>query len=95
MSEIDNHLQRLQGKLQQLLKQYQLLRQENQRLKAELDGLTLRDQVQQEAIVTLRQQVDIMKLSTGQMNARDKQAMEKRINLYIKEIDRCIALLSE
>lgn len=95
MSEIDNHLQRLQGKLQQLLKQYQLLRQENQRLRAELDQLTLRDQVQQEAIVTLRQQVDIMKLSAGQMNARDKQAMEKRINIYIKEIDRCIALLSE
>jgi hypothetical protein len=32
---------------------------------------------------------------TGQLNDTEKKDVEKRINRYIREIDRCIALLSE
>ena len=43
----------------------------------------------------LKQQVNILKVSTGTMNESDKKEFEKRINSYLKEIDRCIALLGE
>jgi hypothetical protein len=43
----------------------------------------------------LRQQVSILKLNAGGMNDRDKKEIEKKINSYLKEIDRCIALLGE
>jgi len=43
----------------------------------------------------LKQQVNIMKISAGEMSGTDKKEFEKRITAYLKEIDRCIALLSD
>jgi ABC-type iron transport system FetAB ATPase subunit len=43
----------------------------------------------------LEEQQLILKSSTGKMNEADKKAMEQVIGKYIKEIDKCIALLSE
>ena len=42
-----------------------------------------------------QQQVEILKFSQEQMNEAEKKAFEKRLNQYIKEIDRCISLLKE
>ncbi len=43
----------------------------------------------------LKQQVSVLKLSAGEMSEADKKEFEKRINGYLKEIDRCIAMLGE
>ena len=43
----------------------------------------------------LKQQVSILKVSTGDMSEADKKEFEKRITGYIKEIDRCITLLGQ
>jgi hypothetical protein len=37
----------------------------------------------------------VLKVTSGGLGAEDKKAMEKQINGYIREIDRCIALLTE
>jgi hypothetical protein len=50
---------------------------------------------QHENIDRLKQQVEILKLSNGEMTEAEKKQFEKRVNSYIKEIDRCIAMLSE
>ena len=95
MSTTEEQLKRIQDKLQQLLKQQASVRKENEKLKEELGIAREKLSLQQLYLDELRQQVSILKLNAGGMNERDKKEIEKKINSYLKEIDRCIALLSE
>lgn len=94
MSNTEQHLKRIQDKLQQLLKQHLALQKENQSLKEELK--TNKQQLTDwgEKMDYLKQQVEILKLGNGEMDGNDKKQLEKRINGYLKEIDRCIVMLS-
>jgi predicted P-loop ATPase len=95
MKQTEQHLKRIQNKLQQLLKQYASLQKENSLLKEELEKSKAQSLQHQQGIIHLKQQVDVLKLNAGEMKEADKKEIEKRINSYVKEIDRCIALLSE
>jgi len=95
MSNTELHLKRIQDKLQQLLKQYAALQKENSRLIQELASAQQKIAAFQINTDELKQQVSVLKLSTGEMSEADKKEFEKRINGYLKEIDRCIALLGE
>jgi len=95
MSTTEQHLKRIQEKLQQLLKQHAAVIKENSKLKEELNSAREKITGQQKSADELKQQVSILKVSAGDMNEADKKEFEKRINGYLKEIDRCIALLGE
>jgi hypothetical protein len=95
MTELDEHVKRIYDKMQQLLKQHLLLQKENDRLKLELGQLQTNHSNQTGQVERLLQQTEILKLSKTDMNGDEKKAFEKRLNQYIKEIDRCIALLNE
>ena len=95
MSNTELHLKRIQDKLQQLLKQYAALQKENSRLIQELASAQQKIAAYQINTDELKQQVSVLKLSNGEMNEADKKEFEKRINGYLKEIDRCIALLGD
>ena len=95
MSEVESQLKRIQDKLQQVLKDYAALQKENLRLKEELDKNRTQSFAHQQNIEDLKQQVEVLKITSGDWEEGDKKEFEKRINSYIKEIDRCIALLSE
>jgi flagellar biosynthesis chaperone FliJ len=95
MSESEIQLKRIQEKLQQVLKQYAILQKENLRLKENLEKCTRAGLAQQQATEDLKQQVEVLKITTGSWDESDKKEFEKRINGYIKEIDRCIAMLSD
>ena len=95
MTELELKIKDIQNKLQQLLKQYAALEKENQRLEKELSRNNEQHVQQQQIIDTLKQQVEIGRISSGKWNDQDKKEFEKRINSYIKEIDQCITLLSE
>lgn len=95
MSNTEQHLKRIQDKLQQLLKQYTTVQKENNKLKEQLASANQKTTAQQKNMDELKQQVSILKLNAGEMSETDKKEFEKRINSYVKEIDRCIALLSE
>ena len=95
MSELEEQFKRINAKLQQLLKQHLLLQKENEKLKDILKIVQLSRDQDTEQINKLQQQVSILKTSIGQMTEADKKAFEKQINQYIKEIDKCIGLLSE
>ena len=94
MSQTEQQLKRIQNKLQLLLKEYQSLKKDNARLQKEL--LTAREQaqLQKQSTESLQEQISILKVSSNSMNEADKKELEKRINSYLKEIDRCISLLS-
>jgi len=95
MSDLEKQLKRIQDKLQQVLKDHAALQKENLRLKEELDKNRTQSFAHQQNIEDLKQQVEVLKITSGDWEESDKKAFEKRINSYIKEIDRCIALLSE
>jgi septal ring factor EnvC (AmiA/AmiB activator) len=95
MSDLEVQLKRIQDKLQQLLKQYAVLQKENSRMKELLQRDTKNSLVNQQHIDDLKQQVEVLKITSGNWEESDKKEFEKRINSYIKEIDRCITLLSE
>jgi phage host-nuclease inhibitor protein Gam len=95
MPDLEIQLKRIQDKLQQVLKQQASLQKENQRLKEEMSKSTKHSLVYQQTIDDLKQQVEVLKITSGNWDEKDKKDFEKRIHTYIKEIDRCIALLSE
>ena len=95
MTELDLHIKRIQEKLQRLLKQYNELQKENIQLKKELEKSSTQYSQHQQTIETLKQQIEVLKISSGNWDENDKKEFEKRINHYIKEVDKCIALLSE
>lgn len=95
MSEVlENKIKDIQEKLQLLLKQHAALKKENQQLK---DALAeARQQVTEASKLaeSLQHQLDARKYNQALMDPEEKKAFEKKINGYIKEIDKCIALLS-
>jgi chromosome segregation ATPase len=95
MTDLDIHIKSIQEKLERLLKQYNDLQKENNFLKKEIERSSRQATVNQQTIETLKQQVEVLKISSGNWDEKDKKEFEKRINHYIKEIDKCIALLSE
>jgi len=95
MTDLDVHIKRIQEKLERLVKQYNDLQKENNLLKKEIERSSRQATVNQQTIETLKQQVEVLKISSGNWDENDKKEFEKRINHYIKEIDKCIALLSE
>jgi len=64
-------------------------------LKEELQSTKMQVTAQQDNLDTLKQQVDVLRYSSGEMSETDKKEFEKKINFYVKEIDRCITMLGQ
>ena len=93
--QLDTQLKNLQTKLQQLLKQNQLLQKQVTSLQKENDGYKTSLEEKKETIAKLQQQADAVKLSTNGLDDKEKQELRKRIDLYLAEIDKCLALINE
>ena len=87
--EIKLKVLHLLAQKEQLLKQIQLLKDENNLLNSEI-------QQQKNTIETLQTQNKIVKLAEILLSTGvDRQELKKQLNVYIKQIDECIRLLSE
>ncbi len=95
MAALESDIKRVNEKLQQLLKQYLLLQKENRKLQDELRALVDTKEQNQQKIELLQVQVGLLKSASAQMSEADKKDFEKRINQYLRDIDKCIAILSE
>ncbi|MEN9685338.1 MAG: hypothetical protein RLZZ28_1124 [Bacteroidota bacterium] len=95
MVDLDLQIKSIQEKLQLLLKQQAMLQKDRQRLQKELEKAISENKDQFAAIQALQQQVDIAKLGSGSLSQEDKTGLSKRIDAYLKEIDKCLALLNE
>lgn len=95
MSDLEQHIKRINDKLQQLLKNYQLLQKENSRQSELIKQLKEAKEKDAQQIITLQEKISILKAATGKMTEADKKEFEKNINQYIREIDKCIGILSE
>ena len=95
MNPLEQHIQRIGEKLQLLLKQYRALQKDNEKLKTELQDIRGLQTEKNRQMEDLEQKVAILKTATNNMSEDDKKDLEKRLNHFIKEIDRCVSLLSE
>jgi len=88
VKRISDKLQLLLKQHQQLQKQYAILQDEHRQLKEEVNNKNI-------VLDDLQQKVAVLKTATNNLTEADKKELEKRLNHYIKEIDRCINLLGE
>ncbi len=93
MKSVEEHINSINTKLQQLLKKYTVLKKENTTLQVELEEKRSNEKSYLDKIDSLEMQAGILKASAGKMNENDKHDFEKGINAYIKELEKCMALL--
>jgi septal ring factor EnvC (AmiA/AmiB activator) len=92
---LEIQVRRIQDKLQQVLRQRESLLKENAKLKEALREIKEASTSHTGQLEQLQKQVEILKASKGEMDPAEKKTLERRLGQYIREIDRCIALLSE
>ena len=95
MAALDETIKRIQDKLQQAIKQTVALRKENEKLRHELHDLKAETRQKDELIQILELRIEVLKATKGELPAADKKELEKKITQYIKEVDKCLALLND
>ena len=95
MQQTDQHLERIQQKIQRLLKAYNLLLTENRDLQKKVEELKGQKEQQTILIDELQQKLQLLKAAKSELTEDEKKAFEKRLTEYIREVDRCIVMLSE
>ena len=95
MALLDQHIQTLQQKMQLLVKKHQQLEKENQKLKLELNSLKENSYDQKQEFEVMEMQNAILKASQQQLDDKEKKELEKKLIHFIKEIDRCITILTQ
>ncbi len=94
MTLLDDQIQSLNDKVQVLLKKQSALLKENLKLQREKEGLSQQLLAATELVGQLQHKIDALKLNTTSLNAEVKKDLEKRISIYIKEIENCLSLLN-
>ncbi len=94
MVDLDLQIKSIQDKLQQLLKRQGVLQKENQKLKKDLEKALFATEEKEQTLQAIQQQMDVLKLGSGSLNDEEKNALSKRIDVYLKEIDKCLSLLN-
>ena len=86
-----DQIQRIYTKLQQLLKRFDALQKDNVRLKQAVELLQAEKIASEETIRELRLRNDVLKATRSKLSDEEKKSLDKKINQYVKEIDRCIS----
>jgi hypothetical protein len=94
LADITTHIKHVNAKLQQLLLQHHKLQAENEQQKKLIETLQQNDVQQKDKLEAIRQEQLILKASLDKMDDAEKKELEQKINGYIKNIDKCISLLS-
>ena len=95
MDSTGDHIARIYNKLQPKLKRLTVLEKENELLRGEISELKKMRDLFEKQLMTVQEQNYILKASTHTLTETDKVALEQTITRYIRDIDKCINLLSE
>ena len=95
MSTWETHTKIVIEKLQLLLKRNTSLQKQNEMLNAEITVLKKKEIDYKATIEAISQKVNILQAANGNMGEEDQKELEKRIDKYVKEIDKCINILSD
>ena len=94
MAQLFEHIKTIQSKLQTLLSSYKIVTIENETQKNIIAALQAENLNQKEYIAALLQKQLILKATLDELDETEKKLLDKKINGYIKNIDKCIALLT-
>lgn len=95
MNDMTSKLEQLELSIQNLIEQTKLLRIENQALKHKNTALEAEVESQKNIIKDIEENNKIVKIAgTISESESDRIEWKARIETYMKEIDRCIALLN-
>jgi chromosome segregation ATPase len=95
MPTAQKHINTIQDKLSTLIERYNGLLKENERLKKSLNDSTEELQLLREKNDQITLQLNMLKVAASEESKESRNALEKKINEYIKEIDKCIAQLGD
>lgn len=95
MPDLNEHISLINTKLQQLLKQYEVLLTENNKQKQTIGVLQKKQEESKNKLSEIQQQNLILKASAAPLNDADKKELEQKINGYLRNIDKCISLLDQ
>lgn len=96
MSEIVEIVDSLEFKLKKLFKKIEVLEQNNKELSQKLEKSTIIIQKQSDDIVQFKKQYDTLKIANSLLGSNENTRDTKlKINSLIREIDYCIAQLSD
>jgi len=96
VSEIVEIVDSLEFKLKKLFKKIEILEQNNIELSQELEKSTIIIQKQSDDMVQFKKQYDTLKIANSLLGSNENTRDTKlKINSLIREIDYCIAQLSD
>ena len=95
MEAATEQMGRIQLKLQEVLKKYAAIVKETEQQQKTILALQQQQTENEKKIRSLQEQQHILKSAAGNMNEKDKKEFEQVIGKYIREVDKCIDLLSE
>ena len=95
MSQLETHISRINNKLQEVLKNYDALKKQHVQQTETIQVLTAEKNVQTQKIRLLEEQQYLLKSMAGKLDEKEKKSFEQALGKYIREIDKCIAMLSE
>ncbi|GAC1379589.1 MAG: hypothetical protein NVSMB45_01870 [Ginsengibacter sp.] len=93
--EVTENLLKINAKLRLLISNYSALQKENTQLKEAISNAKENQRQLIEKIESLNQKILIMQASASKMEGDEKRLFEKKIDQYIKDIDKAISVLSE
>ena len=94
MPAVEQHIKNLRDKMQLLARKQRQLEKENAQLKAQLMQLTDQQAAAKHEQEIVELQNAMLKASQQQLDDKEKKELEKKLNQFIAEIDRCISVLS-
>jgi len=90
----DEQIKNIRQKLQLLVKKYQQLQQENASLKETNEELKGKSTQQNLTIENLSHKNTVANIQLSELAPDEKAAIKKKIDHYLKEIDKCIAAIN-
>lgn len=96
MEAINQQIAQIEGKVQQLLERYHKVVAEKEALQQQLREAKASTQEQAQLIADLEEKVRTLQIARGATSdaSDEKTALKLKINEYIREIDKCIAMLN-
>lgn len=95
MSALQQQAEHLWQLSQQLHKLYAQACADRDRLQQELERRSASEIEWKQKVKTLEEQLLIARASAGEADLAARKEFEQKINFYIREIDKCIAVLNE
>ena len=91
-----NIVEKIEAKLGKLIEKYQYVKQEKLILKQENDDFVATLKLKEIEISNLQEKVKLMNISRSvDVSKQDVKETKLKINEYVREIDKCIALLNK